>query len=1764
MSTRLATLKHVLDIMEIPDEIQEAMKDISVRSIGSLNNLSHEELMAVDDMKVGHVQALLMFKVWFGKYVKEYDGIPTDWITTFTEEIWEEFLLLESVKVKTAPTVTTVNSSVNQATSSKLPQVKIDIRSYPEFNGKLKEWRVFKKQFISVASMHGIANIMNNDYKIPTDQDELMIFNQKNTFLQSILEHSLAKGTALSRVVKHSKKCNGIGSWVELVQWFEGQGSYETIAKEALTVLMTHKLTPNSHGGADKFMEKFEGALQELIDIERPYDHGMAKINFLTNIEDPDYRITKETLEMDDSKSYNDCLIEIRRRSILIDKAKKNVGIRRSNKSKRKSNNLKKKMGEHWIEPEKWRAMSQSEKSDHLKKVRASKDSNSPNKDGGALPKQYSSANKMTAGEKELFDMMQTPSTQSTTSSITQEEDDLTPQQLKFMNMVRSLKMVRTTRASLAQEFIPTKCEGGPLYHQGRMLNSVQSLRSVNRSKSSSKSMSEGEVLVDGGCDTSLVGQGFVVESTTSRTVSVQGFQEGLTLEELPIVTAVTAIDLPDGTFIIEMGEAIHIPSNETSLLSTFQAREHGVIVNDVAKRHNGQQNIIADDVEIPLNVVQKLLSFKIREPTKSERRNCPRITLTSDLLWDIDNDDEIDAMTLKVDMESVHTNVREFIPEGSFHTEVLRTCATRSSVLPQDLKLLQPKMGWMPLSTLFKTLEVTTQLAKNTLQLPMRRHVKSRFPQLNRNRLREPYATDTIFSSVSAVDTGHTCMQVFTAKKSKYCVGYGMRTESGGVDALERFIADVGAPYHMMNDNVKMETSDAWKKILTKYNISRSTTEPYHPQQNPAERRIQDIKRYSLNIMDHTGAPESLWELAILYIMTLLNHTANKSLSWKTPLEKAFGITPDISALTQFAFYEPIYVLDTEESFPHSREIAGRFVGIADNMGDALTYKVLTENNSVIGRSVIRSALDPSSINLRVSAPGDRRDQYLQSSQFSNEVTIFSQQNIHREWDGEIVNKDHDAQPATSPNNTSNVDRSDSENGGSNDVVNTNSELLQSTQDITGNKTLPTIEPDKLIGFNFVMKNKDSVPEKAKVVDWTKEGKFIIEFLNGGRELMTYNDLINHYDQVNEENAEMYAFKKITGHRKEGRSWQVKVLWDTDEETWEHMQSIKESDPLTLAKYAHDNHLIDDKGLKWTRRYTKDPKKFINLIRLFVAQRKYSSRKYKFGVEIPRNFRHALLLDEQNRNTLWGDATDKEVDELMQHKTFKIVDKLDDVPNGYKFVPLQFVYDNKFDGRRKGRLVACGNFTNPDTADIYSGVVSIESVRILFTLADVNNLKVIAADVCNAYLNGKTREKLYSQLDYGKLKGKYLIIDKALYGLKTSAARWADAISETLYLLGFRASYADTEIWMRKNSDRYDYIAVYVDDLIIAARDPMNIIKELEQVGKYTFKGVGVPEYYLGGDVSLKKNNEGKSQIVLSSKTYIMNVCDKIERLFNLRLRNYHSPLEGGYHPELDQSEFLTGDDISKYRMLVGSLNWAVTIGRVDVMFAAITMARYNQAPRKGHLQVMFRIFGYLKNHLKANLKIDTSDPEEPADDVVKCDWKHLYPNACEKIPKSFPVALGVALRLWAQFDADNAHDLETRRSVTGVFVYLNNTLIKWYSKRQHTVETSTYGSEIVACKIGVEILIEMRYTLRMMGVPLLNETWLFGDNLSVITNCSKPESTLKKKHHSCAYHFIREAVSMGWLFLFHIPSEKNRADILTKALNPSVLYGKVKGWLF
>ncbi|HEY8522472.1 MAG TPA: Ty1/Copia family ribonuclease HI, partial [Nitrososphaeraceae archaeon] len=184
-------------------------------------------------------------------------------------------------------------------------------------------------------------------------------------------------------------------------------------------------------------------------------------------------------------------------------------------------------------------------------------------------------------------------------------------------------------------------------------------------------------------------------------------------------------------------------------------------------------------------------------------------------------------------------------------------------------------------------------------------------------------------------------------------------------------------------------------------------------------------------------------------------------------------------------------------------------------------------------------------------------------------------------------------------------------------------------------------------------------------------------------------------------------------------------------------------------------------------------------------------------------------------------------------------------------------------------------------------------------------------------------------------------------------------------------------------------------------------------------------------------------------------------------------------YHAEMDESPLIPPEKISIYQSLLGSANWVITLGRFDIAYAINTLSRYSVAPREGHLLAMQRVFGYLRHLPKGKILIDVKQPtiRDKIDTSKPHDWIEFYPDAVENLPTNRPVPRGGMCTLTCYVDADHARDKVTRRSVTGILILLNNTPISWYSKRQKTVETSTYGSELVAARIAVEKLIAMRY---------------------------------------------------------------------------------------
>ena len=449
-----------------------------------------------------------------------------------------------------------------------------------------------------------------------------------------------------------------------------------------------------------------------------------------------------------------------------------------------------------------------------------------------------------------------------------------------------------------------------------------------------------------------------------------------------------------------------------------------------------------------------------------------------------------------------------------------------------------------------------------------------------------------------------------------------------------------------------------------------------------------------------------------------------------------------------------------------------------------------------------------------------------------------------------------------------------------------------------------------------------------------------------------------------------------------------------------------------------------------------------------------------------------------------------------------------------------------------------------------------MRGLRTLVFLAELNGLETWATNIGNAYLEAETKERVYIHAgpEFGDREGHTLVIFKALYGLRTSGLRWHERFADCLRDMGFYPSKAEPDIWMRAKENVYEYIGVYVDDLAIVARDPKEITDTL--LGKYGFKlkGTGPISFHLGMD--FVRDSDGV--MCIAPKKYVDKMMASYEQMFGTKPnQKFSSPLEKGDHPEMDDSEFLNGNETQQYQSLIGAMQWAVSIGRFDITTAVMTLSGFRAMPRRGHMDRAKRIYGYLARMEHAMIRVRTKEPDYSALPVQEFEWAHtIYGDA--------PSPLGKHVTLTHYFDANLYHDMLTGRSVTGILHLMNKTPIEWYSKKQATVETATYGSEFIAARTCIDQIIDLRTSLRYLGVPVRDTSYVFGDNKTVCDSSTIPHAKLHKRHNALSFHRVREAVAAKFVAIYHLNGEYNPADIMTKHWGYQQVWRLLQPFLF
>ena len=258
-------------------------------------------------------------------------------------------------------------------------------------------------------------------------------------------------------------------------------------------------------------------------------------------------------------------------------------------------------------------------------------------------------------------------------------------------------------------------------------------------------------------------------------------------------------------------------------------------------------------------------------------------------------------------------------------------------------------------------------------------------------------------------------------------------------------------------------------------------------------------------------------------------------------------------------------------------------------------------------------------------------------------------------------------------------------------------------------------------------------------------------------------------------------------------------------------------------------------------------------------------------------------------------------------------------------------------------------------------------------------------------------------------------------------------------------------------------------------------------------------------------------------------------------------------YKLELDTSLECSQDQIQYYQNLIGVLRWIIELGRIDIAYEVSSLSKFLAKPRTGHVYQALHIFKYLETHIENDLALDPlyhlhPYPRDPSQIIG--DMKKVYADAIDEVPPNAPKPRGKSVQINCFVDADHGGDKITRRSQTGIILFGNSAPLIWYSKRQNTVESSTFGAEFVALRIATELINSFRYKLRMFGIPLDGPANVFCDNEAVYRNTAMVESKLKRKHNSICFHLVREAVAAGKMVVLKVDGKENLADLLTKSV--------------
>lgn len=494
-----------------------------------------------------------------------------------------------------------------------------------------------------------------------------------------------------------------------------------------------------------------------------------------------------------------------------------------------------------------------------------------------------------------------------------------------------------------------------------------------------------------------------------------------------------------------------------------------------------------------------------------------------------------------------------------------------------------------------------------------------------------------------------------------------------------------------------------------------------------------------------------------------------------------------------------------------------------------------------------------------------------------------------------------------------------------------------------------------------------------------------------------------------------------------------------------------------------------------------------------------------------PVNWQEAL------KEPVWQEAMKEELSAIERNQTWELVN----LPAAKHPISVKWVFKVKRqpDGsivKHKARLVARGFLQKEgvDYTEVYAPVARMETIRLVIALASSRNWPLCQMDVKSAFLNGRLDEEVYVLQPPGfEMRGqeqKVYRLHKALYGLKQAPRAWNKRVDTFLQQQGFSKCSVEFGIyvWYPNQADMI-VVCLYVDDLLVTGSN-QSIIERFKGSMRSEFEmtDLGTLNYFLG--LEFQYSSQG---IVLHQRRYVQEVL----RRFNMEnCKEVATPIETNAKLSLDEEGISV--DGTLYKQIVGSLRF-ICNSRPDISYGVGLISRFMSNPKASHLVAAKRVLRYLKGTQNYGI---------------------LFPRGRSSSETEIE----------AFSDSDWSGDTVERKSTSGYFFRIMKAPISWSSKKQNVVALSSCEAEYIAASQAACQVLWLEAMLEELKIEYKKPVKLNVDNKSSISLTKNPIGHGRSKHIETKFHFIRDQVSKGKIEVVYCQTEKQAADVLTKAL--------------